>query len=329
MSYQVIPLRLEEHRGALLQLWRNFDSPWMDTAAVRRLEWLYRQNPFGPPRTWLAVERSRDEVIGCGSVCPAHKYVRGRVVRIGIAIDFTVDSGHRSAGAALAIQRALTRESRSAGFDCLIGKPNRKAMPVLARVGYRPIGDCRNWVKAIDADVELARPLDGLFVDELVSVADERFDELWHRGKSSCRIVGEKTAAYLNWRYTAVTEMKYGLYCLLDRDSRRLAGYIVYAPMEKGAFIAELFADDLMGPTLQPLVLGFASRMRAEGQEWMALSYLGDPSFEDRLRTLGFSPRKRTHAVMAYVDPEGAGDLGDEIFDGGSSLVFGGEMDLF
>jgi hypothetical protein len=329
MTYCVIPLQLEQHREALLRLWRNFESPSLDASADRRLEWLYHQNPFGPVRTWLAAESAGGEVIGCGSVCPVRKYVRGRIVTIGITIDFAVESGHRRAGAALAIQRALTRESRSAGFDCLIGKPNRKAIPIFTRVGYRPIGDCRNWVKALDGEAGSGACSGARFGEELVSAADDRFDHLWNLGKSRCQIVGEKTAAYLNWRYAECREMNYGLYCLLDQVDQRLAGYIVYACMEKGAFIAELFADDLMGPMLPPLLLGFASRMRVEGQEWIALAYLGNPSFEERLKELGFSPRKRTHAVLAYVDPESGTDLGDGIFDCGSSLVFGGEMDLF
>ncbi len=329
MTYEVIPLRLEEHRDALLQLWRNFESPWLEASADRRLEWLYRENPFGPARTWLAVDTERHEVIGCASVVPTHKYIRGRVVRIGTAIDFTVESRYRTAGAALAMQRALTSESRRAGFDCVIGKPNRKALPIFSRVGYRSIGDCRTWVKALDAAAAPADRRDTPWADALASAADDRFDTLWQAGKTQCRIAGEKTAAYLNWRYLAFREMNYGLYCLFDRDDQRLAGYIVYARMEQGAFIAELFSEDLFGRVIDDLLLGFASRMRMEGREWVALSYLGDPSFEHRLKELGFVPRKRTHALLAYVDPEAAADLGDEIFDCGNSLVFGGEMDLF
>jgi hypothetical protein len=268
-------------------------------------------------------------VIGCASLFPTHKYVRGRVARIGTTIDFTVGSRCRTAGAALAMQRALTAESRRAGFDCVIGKPNRKALPVFSRVGYRSIGDCRTWVKALDAALQPGDGRNTAWSDALAGAADERFDTLWQAGKSHCRIAGEKTAAYLNWRYFAFKEMNYGLYCLFHRDDQRLVAYIVYARMEQGAFIAELFSEDIFGPVIDDLLLGFASRMRMEGREWIALSYLGDSSFEHRLKTLGFSARQRTHALLAYVDPDGATDLAGEIFDCGSSLVFGGEMDLF
>lgn len=329
-AYQVVPLRLEEHRDALLRLWkRNLKSAWMDLCADRRLDWLYKENPCGEARTWLAVDPESTEVIGCGSVFPSHKYIGGRVFRIGTTIDFAVEPRYRTAGAALAIQRALTSESRRAGFDCLIGKPNRKALPIFRRVGYRSIGDCRKWIKALDAP--LARPdwNDGPWSDALVSAADERVDTLWDAGKSQCRIAGVKTAAYLNWRYLCFKEMSYGLYCLFHRGDQRLAGYIVFTRMETSAFIADLFCEDVFGPVVDDLLLGFAARMRMEGLEWVAISYLGAPAFENRLKPLGFLLRPRTHDLVAYVDPDCDADLRHQLFDSENSLVFGGEMDLF
>ncbi|PYR28299.1 MAG: hypothetical protein DMF98_03345, partial [Acidobacteria bacterium] len=78
MAYHIVPLRLEEHRNALLQLWkRNFEGAWMDTCADRRLQWLYQENPFGQARTWLAVDTESTEVIGCASVFPSHNYIGG------------------------------------------------------------------------------------------------------------------------------------------------------------------------------------------------------------------------------------------------------------
>jgi Acetyltransferase (GNAT) domain len=330
MSYEIIPLRLDDHREALVRLWKeNFQDPALDACADRRIQWLYRENPFGPAQTWLATDRERNEVIGCASLVPSHRYVHGHLIRVGMAIDFTVASKHRSAGAALAMQRALTRESRLAGFECLIGKPNKKAFPVLSRVGYRRTGDCRSWAMPLPAAVPLDRETSSRFSDELVSAADERFDELFHTIKSRCPIVGEKSAAYLNWRYIAFRELRYGLYCLVRRDSPRLAGYIVYAVMDKGAFIAELLSDDCFGPVVGDLLLGFASRMRAEGHEWIALSYAGAPAFEARLTQFGFRPRKSARPLVAYLDSECSSELRHLIFDTQDLPVFAGEMDLF
>ena len=162
-----------------------------------------------------------------------------------------------------------------------------------------------------------------------MSAADGRFDELFDTIKSRCPIVGEKSAAYLNWRYIAFKELNYGLYCLVHRGNRRLAGYIVYAVMDKGSFIAELLSDDLFGPVVDDLLLGFASRMRAEGQEWIALAYSGAPSFEARLSELGFRPRKSARPLVAYLDSECSSELRHLMFDTHDPPVFAGEMDLF
>src|SRR5207249_3140582 len=81
---------------------------------------------------------------------------------------------HRSAGAALALQRALTRESRGAGFDCLIGKPNRKASPIFRRVGYRPVGQSTEWVKALDPQHECDEHPSGVYTGEILTAADGR-----------------------------------------------------------------------------------------------------------------------------------------------------------
>jgi len=330
MPYQVVPLRLDEHREDLFRLWRrNFKGPWMDDCAVRRAAWLYRENPFGPTRTWLAVETWRDQAVGCGSLMPLHRCIGGRVVKVGVPIDFAVDQAHRTAGAALALQQALTRESRSAGFECVIGKPKRKALPICARAGYQPIGESTEWVKMLDPRPDSPFVPDASYRDDIVNTADRRFSELWNRSRGQYRTVGEKTAAYLHWRYLAFGEMGYQVFSLFHRADQRLAGFVVFCRMETGIFIAELFSDDFAGGGLEELLLRFAARMQVEGREWIALSYLGAPSFKDRLQQLGFARRNRLHMVLAYLDEACAADVYDGIFDLDSSLMFGGEMDIF
>jgi hypothetical protein len=69
--------------------------------------------------------------------------------------------------------------------------------------------------------------------------------------------------------------------------------------------------------------------MQIEGLAWLALSYLGTPSFEARLTELGFAPRNRWRSLLAYVDADWAPELSEEIFDCRNAFVFGGETDLF
>jgi hypothetical protein len=329
MAYTAICLRTDEHRQALLKLWKeNFDSQIGDVADAR-FAWLYHHNPLGPAQTWLAVETGSNTLVGCGSVLPSNKQIGGCVVRTGIAVDFAVDRKHRTAGVALAIQRALTNGSRPAGFDCVIGRPNRKALPIFARAGYQPIGQSHAWVLSTHTEFALHEDGERPYTDEFAATADWRFDELWNARKPACRIVGEKTAAYLNWRYAACTEQNYRFYCLLARENRQLAGYVVFCVTEKGSIIAELFSGDLSDDTLNSLLYGFASRMRTEGREWIGLTYFGASCFEDRLKQLGFSQNPRVKTLMAYVAPDLAADLRDEVLNSDNWLMFAGEMDLF
>jgi GNAT acetyltransferase-like protein len=326
-----ITSRFEAHREALLRLWReNFDNPRMADVAGERFAWLYEENPFGSAQTWLAVNTDNNAVIGCGSVFPSNTYVQGRMIRTGVTVDFAVEREHRTAGVALAIQRAVTTGSRRAGFDCLIGKPNRKALPIFGRVGYQPIGDAQDWAKFIGADVDIPEPSPPpLYTETIVSAADERFDELWNAGRSHYQIVGEKTAAFLNWRYTTFKEQNYRYYCLLRRSDGQLVGYACFSDAKKVVFIAEVFCENPGGPIIDNLLLGLIHRAKMEGHEWIGLSYLGAPWFEERLTRLGFTHGQHRRALLAYLDPSLPSELCEEILTKNNWFIFGGEMDLF
>jgi GNAT superfamily N-acetyltransferase len=331
MAAAAITSRVDVHRDSLLKLWKeNFDDPRMADVADGRFDWLYRKNPLGPTRTWLAVDTAGNGVIGCASVFPSNRSIGGRMVRTGVAVDFAVDREHRTAGVALVLQRAVTSDSRRAGFDCLIGKPNRKALPIFDRVGYRPVGDAQDWVKFIGAGAELPEPSQApSYAETIVSAADARFDELWKAGRSHYEIVGEKTAAFLNWRYSTFKEENYRFYCLFHRDDRRLMGYLCFSAAQKTVFIADIFCEDPRGPIIDNLLLGLACRAKMEGQEWIGLSYLGAPWFEDRLARLGFTHGKHRRQLLAYVAPGLPAQFCKEILTKNNWFLFGGEMDLF
>jgi hypothetical protein len=329
MSYTVVPLRIEEHRDALVNLWtENFDDPRMNTWADERFAWLYQNNPLDSARTWLAVETESNTVVGCGSVFRANKCIRGQVVAACVPVVFAVGKQHRTAAAALAIQRAVTIESCRMGFKVLLGRPSEQALPICCRVGYRHIGDIRDWARIIATEGELYSNSSS-YTEEIVSAADERFDRLWEAESSRYQIVGEKTAAFLNWRYTGFNERTYRFYCLVSREDCQLVGYVVFYAMRKGFFIADLFCKDRSGPMLDRLLLGFACRMKLEGGQWIGLSFFGAQSFEDHLRRLGFSESGAGAKVVAYVDPDVPADLRNDILEKNNWFTFAGEAHVF
>jgi hypothetical protein len=329
MPYTVVPLRIEEHQEALVKLWKdNFQDP-ADPYSHERFAWLYQESPAAA-KTWLAVETTSNTVIGCGSVVRSKKHIGEHVISTGLAAVLVVERHHRTAGAALAIQRTITQGTRPGGFDCLIGEPNDLAFPIFDRVGYRPVGNVHEWVKPIETGVELPGSTDSSsYTDEIVDAADERFDRLWNQGKFQYRIVSEKVATFLNWRYSAFKEARYRHYCLLRRGDRQLLGYVVFCAWRKCSIIADIFCADLSGRIVEDLLLGFAARMRMEGQQWISLTYFGAPWFEEDLKRLGFAHGKHQRKLVAHVDLSLPRDLRDVLFEKNNWFILGGEMDLF
>jgi hypothetical protein len=250
------------------------------------------------------------------------------VVTAGVPVLFAVEKNHRTAAAALAIQRAVTTESFRMGFDFLVGKPNKKALSIFDRAGYRTIGEAQGWFTHTCAGRD-SLPDSALYTDEVATVADGRFEELWKLSRSQHRIIGHKTAAFLNWRYGKFKEQDYRFYCLFRRADHQLTGYLVFSAARWGYFIAELFCQDATGPILDNLLRGFASLANSEGQEWIALSYLGAPWFEERLTQLGFTPDTHRSKLLVCADPRLPAEYRSEILDNKNWFIFGGEMDLF
>jgi len=330
MSYRVVPLQNELHGEVLKKLWKdNFKLPRLEGYVDKRFVWLYQQNPLGSARTWIALEPGSDSVIGGQTIFPSNRYIRGRLIRTGVAVDFAVDRKHRVGGAALALQRAVTKRSFEIGFDFLLGRPNEKAQSIMSWAGYHSIGHAQDWVKLLGTEVELTGfPDASMYRDEMVGVADERFDQLWNAARSGYPIIGEKSTAFLNWRY-GFKEQGHRLYCLISRESHRLLGYLVFYRLKRGFFIEDVFCESSGGAILDNLLLGFASRMKTQGAEWIALSYFGASWFEESLKRLGFEHGQHRFKFLVYLGPHLSIELTGQILEKENWFIFGGEMDVF
>jgi hypothetical protein len=329
MSYTVVPMRMDEqHREALLRLWKeNSFDPRANDCAAERFAWLYEDSATHDAGTWLAIDRETDAVIGCASTFRSDRHMRGHLVGAGVPAVFFVDRRHRVAAAALGLQRALVAGGCAMGLDVLVGKPNRSARAVCDRVGYQTVAALHDWVRVLWGDNSLSNRRPGGDADDILSAADGRFDDLWHRAKDRFPMIAVKTSAFLNWRYSAFRE-NYRFYCLERHDDRRLLGYIVFYAMKDGVVITDLFCEEPSGPILENLLSGFCARMKTEGQVWISVWYAGPASFEDCLARAGFSRGKHQRDLLAYVNPDAGAGLRARIGDRDSWFIFGGEMDV-
>ena len=360
LAYSTIELevRNEEHRGALVRLWSE-NLPHHERVgqvARERLQWLYDDNPAGPPRTLLALHVEQNQIIGCGSTLRRRMWALGRMIDTGMPCDFAVTKKHRVGGAAIGIQRALVDGSNAAGLAFLCGSPNKKSLPIVKRVGYHVIGDAHAWVKPLRSAyklraylkhpllAQLAGPVVDLalrsldlvrvpprraWVGELVDRADDRFDGLWDRARERYMIMGEKTSAFLNWRYGGFTTERYRMFALTAKDGGALAGFVVFYTRPDGkVFVVDLFAEDLQA-TLDQLMMGFARAMRREGHTSIYLNYVGNGAFGERLKRAGFFRTTDLKRSLVVYFEKGAPDaLADGLLKRDNWLMFDGDMDI-
>ncbi len=352
MSYSTAIMEPRD-RPMVVGLWReNLQgigaSPQLDS----RLDWLYEQSPEGAPVTVLATHPSEPAPVGCASVLPRHIMVRNVQVRAGIPIDFAVSRRHRTGAAAMMLQRRLAAMVDSGQFAFLIGYPNKGALPILLRIGYKRICDAPAWVKPLRARYKLrpllrnrlladivSLPADGLLaaIDrfrrpaprdvgrETIESADARFDALWRQSAGSFPITTVRTSAYLNWRYAQFKTMSYKIYCVTEPPSGALTGYVAYSTNGSNTYIADLFAGTT-AHAFDTVMPSFCAQMRREGADTVFFRYVGTEEVAERLRRLGFYLRpENTRTLVAYV---GEGVERDFVMQPSNWFSTDGEMDI-
>ncbi len=164
---------------------------------------------------------------------------------------------------------------------------------------------------------------------ELAGTADLRFDDLWARARHRY-IVGVRSSAYLNWRYTTFKTTDYRFFCLTDPSRSRLLGYAVYRLQGNKAVVADLFCEDL-DELFELLILKLAERMRQEGYDALCVLYVGASIFGERLRRIGFFPRPQpkdgSRWLIVHMDAAFPEELRREALDPERWFMPDGELD--
>lgn len=360
MAYKALPINLEEHRSRLLTLWKeNMSDRHIAEAAERRFPWYYTLNPGGRPTTILLLDEDSNQIVGSGSFYPRKMVLDGARLSIGVLADFLVQSKHRTAGAAVIIQRALAESSRAAGVNFLAAYPNRLSEPIFKRVGYKQVGKANRWVKPLRSHKEMAKrvahPLAaaaasrvvdfGLSALDLKRIArlsssarklqaisldfcDERFDALWERAKTAHLITGERTSTYLQWRYHDFPSLKYRFFALTDGAGERISAYLTfYVNQDNAAIIGDLFSDELTD-TLDALLLRFSVFQRRAGRSTVYLDYLGPDSLGERFRNIGFCSRPTSRSLFVYFDSNTSEDVQRLVSNPANWFTLDAEMDV-
>ena len=331
MSIKVRPGDLEADRETAIALFARYLNPAYDQ---RRFDWLYRGNPAGPGRLWMAVEGSTGDVVGTAGAFPRRLSIAGRVELGWVLGDFCVGDGHRTLGPALTLQRVCLEELAADGMRFWYDFPSKTMEAVYRRLGVvsTPGGLLRlarvlrvrdrltqRWGRSLPiklsggvADRLLARwarapkPHGGLSIHRLEGACGEEFSTLARLAGHAYGVCVERSAEYLNWRYLASPLERHDILCA--RQDRSLVAYGVLGHRGGITTVYDVFGvptTEYIAAVLQAAV----AYAHGQGSSAVSIALLESHPWAALLRDLGFRRRESwplvCHAPATGRDNDG------------------------
>jgi hypothetical protein len=315
----------EADRALLTDLLSRNLSP---DAGGRRFEWLYRENPHGLARVWVATEDGTGRALGVAAAFP-RKFLTGDSFRTAFVLgDFCIDPQHRSLGLALQLQRACLKQINSAPRSLFYDFPSDRMMAIYRRMQIPDSDRMIRWAKPLRTDRKfaarvkspslagsLAAPFNQLLkwkdsatfpngpwtITHQEGLCSDEFTELARSIGSSYGFCVERSAEYLNWRYLQHPLLRHEL--LTARRGKDLQGYVIFSHNQDDGKIVDLFgfSDTSMWTALVGNVVAL---FRDQGLATASFPALGANPWTGLFAKWGFRPREAA-PVVVHAAPTG------------------------
>ena len=330
VQYRVGATRTDD--PAVLRVWR--DNLNLSCEPAPRSRWLYEQGQPGAHAGFglalAALGEEGERIVGSAGVVGRRLWLTGQEQSAGLHIDLAVDAPHRTLRPAL----MLVREARAAAtkqFDFLLGFPNDQSLPVFRRLRYQVLGRTERLARVLRHARYIERvvglpgvgPVGGRILDcasaiknigmrirsgtaqrlEWVSGGfDERFDELFVAARGQYPLVGDRSSAFLSWRFEQEPNGQTDVAALANRGrSHALAAYAVLRRQGARISIRDLFGfHDELGAFLDLLL----PALRARGAEVVSFELMAPLWLAELLHSRGFQSREAGASVVLSARPE-------------------------
>lgn len=335
---------LQSDGEAIRQCLRQFLTPRAD---LPRYHWLYRDNPQGQVRAWLAIDQASDQVIGSAAAFPRRFYHLGTETEAWVLGDFCIDDRFRVLGPALALQRAMLSALESSGKSFCYDFPGEKMVAIYKRLRIEPVGQMVRMAKPVRVDRFVNNALKFPMIAQTIShlgnwalaatlrpprcaseldfaVLDGRCGDEF---TSLCETVGDRqgpcvkrSAAYLNWRFLDNPYCAYNI--MTARRGGKLVGHAVFCRYADEGVIADLFGES-EADTLSGLLHRVVDRLRRQGVLTVSCELFESHPWLPAVQAAGFRARE-TKPFIAYDLIHGAA------FKGGAAggwLMMHGDRD--
>ena len=328
-SYQVGLARTGVDDDEVVALWsRNaFSRP------AERWRWLYGGDPENPGTLWT-LRLPPGRLVGTAGLATRRMAIRSGTVLAGQAIDLVVDGPHRTLGPALQLERSLLANVAERGIGPIYAFPNERSEAVLRRIGYSRLGPLERWTRVLRSRSRVStyvRPallatVAGAVIDtalrvtsreilystpeglsiECPAAVDSRFDDLWEAAARRFPVLGERSAAFLAWRFLRSPFATYEVLGVVRAKDRSLVGYAVLATAGTVIRIADLLYRD--AAALDTLLGEVIRLARGRGASTLTFTFVGPGALAAALRRHGFARRPETSSVFVHggAGPGGA-----------------------
>lgn len=313
MSVYVREAAPDADRKAMVNLAQRYLDKSCDE---RRFRWLYRQNPFGEARAWLAIEADSDEPVGLAAVFPREAYIGDRRARGYVLGDFCVSEKYRTLGPALKLQRACLEWADTSRVEFCVDFPSAAMLAIYRHLQVPVLGSMVRMARILrtsnqeipffssrwfayalgslrEAAVGMTLTkskttqqvrfalLEGPFTEDYTDLA-ERIGS----SQGSCTV---RSAEYLNWRFRDHPQKKYETVTVGCEG--KLEGYCTFTLSGTQATIVDLFGttDE---PTMIALIRTTFKLLRNRRVATVSAPLMADDLRINMLRRTGFMPRE-------------------------------------
>jgi len=219
--------------------------PESDQAALRYVDWSYRNNPAGPVYACLILEG--ETVAGQYVNIPISVILHGKTQKASYSLDTFVHPDYRRQGIFVRLAETLFRHIADEGCLFTIGMPNRLSRPgFLGSLGFvEPFG-VYSFLRPLSLALgsgqlsrgiltgvpfggikRLIRRMRVLEFNRTEGPDDQWVDTLWQSCLPHIVLDLNKDARWVRWRYTENPRARYDFLTATERDGRPV-GYVVW-----------------------------------------------------------------------------------------------------
>jgi hypothetical protein len=204
-------------------------------------EWKFRgKNPAG--KSLMMYADNDSDIVGHFAAIPMKYWIDGETVTCSHSAAMMIDPKWQNRGLIKFVADKLIQQLEHQKIPFTYGYPNDNAYELhIKLLGYEEVVQQQLLIKNIKLNEELKTSVTGSLTWKNISKFGPETNELWEKSKNDYKVIVERKADFLNWRYLDRPDINYYAYGVFDGS--RLEGYCVLKLYQEGETLRGHFID--------------------------------------------------------------------------------------